>query len=190
MAMTDITEEYGAARIERPAEVRVWDMAVRLFHWSLVLLFAAAWITADEWDRAHELAGYGVGALILFRVVWGFVGSRHARFADFVRSPGTVLRYFGAMARLRAPRHLGHNPAGGAMVVALLVLIATIVATGLMMTSDGFWGVEWVEDAHEIAVNFTLILVVLHVAGVVFTSFEHGENLARAMVTGRKRRDP
>jgi cytochrome b len=94
------------------------------------------------------------------------------------------------MTRLGAPRHLGHNPAGGVMVIALLVSITAIMATGVMMTSDAFWGVEWVEDAHEVFVNLTLLLILLHVAGVVFASIEHGENLVRAMITGRKHRDP
>lgn len=188
--MSEFASELEAGRVERPAEVRVWDLPVRIFHWSLAALFTAAWITADEWDRAHELLGYMVGGLVLFRVVWGFIGSRHARFSDFVRGPRTVLEYLGAMTRLRAPRHLGHNPAGGVMVIALLVSITAIVATGVMMTSDAFWGAEWVEDAHEIFVNLTLLLILLHVAGVVFASIEHGENLVRAMITGRKHRDP
>ena len=90
-------------------------------------------------------------------------------------------------ARLRAPRHLGHNPAGGAMVVALLAMLAGITATGFMMTTDAFWGAQWVEDLHEGFVNATLLLIALHVAGVIFASLEHGENLVRAMFTGRKR---
>jgi cytochrome b len=188
--MSEFASVFEAGRVERPAEVRVWDLPVRIFHWSLVALFAAAWITADEWDRAHELIGYAVGGLILLRVVWGFIGTRHSRFSDFVRGPRTVLGYLGAMTHLGAPRHLGHNPAGGVMVIALLVSITAIVATGIMINSDTFWGAEWVEDAHEIFVNLTLLMILLHVAGVVFTSIEHGENLVRAMITGRKHRDP
>ena len=95
--------------------------------------------------------------------------------------------YLRDTARLRAKRYLGHNPAGGAMIVALLVMLSIIGATGFMMTTDAFWGVAWVQDAHETAVSLTLGLVVLHILGVIVASYEHGENLVRAMITGRKR---
>lgn len=163
--------------------------SVRIFHWSLVGLFAFAFFTGDEWDRAHEIAGYAIAGLVAFRLVWGFVGSRHARFADFIRTPRTVLAFLRDTARLRAPRHLGHNPAGGAMVVALLAAISIISATGYMMTTDAYWGVGWVEEVHEVAVFATLGLVALHVAGVAIASVEHRENLVASMFTGRKRRD-
>lgn len=170
-----------------PATVRVWDPLVRVFHWSLVGLFAFAFLTGDEWDRAHELAGYAIAALVALRIVWGFVGPRHARFRDFLRRPRVVMTFLMESLRLRAPRHLGHNPAGGAMIVALLATLAVIVGSGMAMTSDAFWGVGWVEELHEAAAYTALALVALHVAGVVLASFEHGENLVAAMVTGRKR---
>jgi cytochrome b len=173
---------------EVPAEVKVWDPLVRVLHWSLLAAFVAAWATADELDRIHIVAGYVVMGLVAVRIVWGFVGPRHARFADFVRGPSQVAAYLGDILRFRARRHLGHNPAGGAMIVALLVMLGIVSATGFMMTTDAFWGVAWVEEAHELAVNATLGLVALHVAGVALASFEHGENLVRAMFTGRKRR--
>lgn len=170
-----------------PEEVRVWDPFVRLFHWSLVGLFTFAFLTGDEWDTAHELAGYAIAALLLARVIWGFFGSGHARFTDFVRSPATVLRYLADTIRMRAPRHLGHNPAGGAMVVALLVMIAAVCTTGWLMTTDAYWGVSWVEEVHEAAAYTAVALIALHVLGVVVASLEHRENLVRAMITGRKR---
>jgi cytochrome b len=175
------------SRAMRPETVPVWDPLVRVFHWSLVVAFATAWLTAEESRSVHEAAGYVVAGLVAFRILWGFVGPRRARFADFVRSPAAVVGFLRDTARFRAPRHLGHNPAGGAMVVALLLALAVITGSGYMMTTDAFWGVHWVRDVHEIAVNLTVVLLVLHVLGVVLASFEHRENLAAAMVTGRKR---
>lgn len=177
----------GADRAARSALVKVWDPLVRIFHWSLALLFAAAWYSGGIWDAPHLWTGYAVFALVLARVVWGFIGSRHARFSDFVRGPATTMGYMVNMVRMRAPRYLGHNPAGGAMVVALLAMILVICASGMMMTTDAFWGVEWVDDLHETASTIALVLVGLHVGGVILAGIEHGENLVRAMFTGRKR---
>jgi cytochrome b len=173
----------------RQAEVKVWDPLVRIFHWGLVAAFLVAWATGDEVKAIHVLAGYCVIALVAFRIVWGFIGSKHARFAGFVRGPRAVTGYLRDTAKLRAKRYLGHNPAGGAMIVALLVMLSLIGATGFMMTTDAFWGVAWVQGVHETAVSVTLGLVALHVLGVVVASYEHGENLVRAMITGRKRAD-
>src|SRR6185295_5685165 len=115
-----------------------------------------------------------------------FVGPRHARFANFVRSPREVLDYLRDAALLRAPRYLGHNPAGGAMIIALLALLSGTCVTGFMMTTDAFWGAKWLEGVHEVMANLTVALVVFHVLGVLVTSFEHGENLVKAMLTGQK----
>ena len=161
---------------------------VRIFHWSLVGGFAVAYVTADEWDKAHELVGYIIAGLIAFRLFWGLVGSRHARFSDFLYRPSTIVAFIKDSLAMKGKRYVGHNPAGGAMVVALLLAIVGIAATGYMMTLDMFWGAEWVEDAHEILVNGTLLLIILHVVGVILASFEHKENLVRSMITGLKRR--
>src|SRR5262249_49770075 len=137
-----------AARAIRPEMVRVWDPFIRVFHWSLVALFAFAFVTGDAWMKAHVLAGYAIAALVAMRIVWGLVGSRHARFASFVFGPRPTLAFLRDTMRMKARRYLGHNPAGGAMVVTLLVALAVIVSTGYAMTTDAFWGVEWVEDLH------------------------------------------
>jgi len=179
--------ELKAAGAGSPSQVTVWDPFVRLFHWSLVGLFAAAYLTGDEWKQAHVLFGYLIISLVGVRVVWGFVGTKHARFSDFVYSPRTTLGFVRESLAMRAKRYIGHNPAGGAMVLALLGAVCGIVASGYMMTTDAFWGIEWVEDTHEILVNITLGLIVLHVGGVLLASLEHRENLVRSMVTGRKR---
>ncbi len=212
--------------------VRVWDLFVRVCHWTVVLCFAVAYIVGDEILALHVWAGYVVGVLAVLRVLWGFVGPRHARFSDFVFPPATVFGYLRDLLRLRAPRYIGHSPAGGAMVVALLVGLLAITYTGLVtyavrnnagplagiVTADAAApagpsqvfiasaraddeatsaqraarrnrpGRNW-REAHELLANLVLVLVGLHIAGVLWSSFAHHENLVRAMVTGRKRAD-
>lgn len=190
--MSDITAGgHAATRQEQSAQgedtVRVWDPLVRIFHWSLLASILAAWLTVDVWDKAHEWIGYAAGTLVAVRVIWGFIGTRHARFTDFVRGPRAVIGYFRQALSGHAPRYIGHNPAGGAMVLALLAVVSAIVVTGWMMTLDAFWGVEWVEDLHELLFDGLLVLVGLHVAGVIHASLAHRENLVRAMITGHKR---
>lgn len=170
-----------------PAIEKVWDPLVRAFHWSLVLSFAVAWLSADEWKSLHEVAGYGAAGLIALRVVWGVIGTRHARFTDFVRSPATVIAYARDVLTGRERRYLGHNPVGGVMILALLASMAGLCATGWLATTDAFWGLEAIEETHEALANLMLGLVALHVGGVLLASVRHGENLVRAMVTGRKR---
>lgn len=187
MTSTLTTDTMNSQPPSRARTVKVWDPFVRIFHWMLVAGFAAAWITGDEFGKLHEQVGYAIIGLIAARIVWGFVGTRHARFSSFAFGPRKVLAFLRQSVSLSAPRHLGHNPAGGAMVFLLLAMIAAICASGYAMTTDTFWGVEWVEEVHEAAVWITTGLVVLHVAGVILASVEHGENLVRAMITGRKR---
>ena len=160
---------------------------MRVFHWLLVALFALAWFSGGIWDQPHLAAGYFVLALVVARIVWGFVGSRYARFSNFIYGPRVTLRYVTDMVRMRAPRYLGHNPAGGAMVITLLATLMVLCITGVMMTTDAFWGVKWVNSLHAVASTTALALVGLHVGGVIFASIEHRENLVRAMITGWKR---
>lgn len=167
---------------------QVWDLLVRLFHWTLVVAFATAWATADEWQRVHELSGYLIVSLLVARVLWGFIGEPHARFRDFVRSPAVVGRYLVDELRGRATRYVGHNPAGGAMVIAMLVVLGLTAVTGIMMSQGVPATGEWLEEVHEFCASLALFLVVLHVAGVIWSSALHRENLVKAMVTGRKRR--
>lgn len=197
-----------------PAKARVWDPLVRLVHWGLVGTFAVAWLTADEIQPVHEIAGFIVAGLVAFRLVWGLVGSRYARFAQFLKGPGDTFAYLGDMARGNERRYLGHNPAGAAMIVALLVTLSGTAFTGWLIEEPGriamlpdlpqivapAWAdddgkahggrskvEDLLEDVHEALANLLLLLVALHVGGVVLTSFRHHENLARAMVTGEKR---
>jgi cytochrome b len=164
----------------------VWDLAVRCLHWMLVASVAAAWITSSRPGAAHEYVGYGAAAIVALRLVWGFAGSRYARFAQFVRPPAQTLRYMREVTKARAPRHLGHNPLGGWMVLALLACLAFVTGSGWIATTDAFWGYAWPVRMH-VAVAWTLVLlVVLHVAGVALTSWQHRENLVGAMITGEK----
>jgi cytochrome b len=180
-------------------QVYVWDPFVRLFHWTLVVAFTVAYLTEDDLLTVHVWAGYLVGGLIVARVIWGFVGPEHARFSDFISTPGETLRYVRDLILFRAERHLGHSPGGGAMVIALIVLIAATVVTGLIVYGGdqqagplaGMFTQEFgesFEEVHEVIANITLAFVIAHIAAVLFASFAHRETLVRAMMTGYKRR--
>jgi cytochrome b len=158
-------------------------------HWSLVGLFVVAYGTGDEVEQIHIAAGYAIAAPLALRIIWGFVGPRHARFRSFVRSPREVVVYLWNVLRFKAPRHLGHNPAGGTMIIALIAMLAATCTTGYTMTTDAYWGAKWVEATHELLANATVALIALHVIGVLVASFQHRENLVKAMVTGRKTHD-
>lgn len=166
---------------------RIWDPAVRAFHWGLATSILVAWLTSDEWKSAHIWMGYVAAALVAFRILWGFIGTSHARFQSFLKSPAAIARYLAAMASGREQRYLGHNPAGGAMIVALLTSVALLGLTGWMQTLDRFWGDEWLEELHELLANGLLVLIAMHVAGVLLASWRHGENLVLGMISGRKR---
>jgi len=168
----------------------VWDVPVRVFHWLLVLCFAGAWLTAESehWRLLHVTLGYTMAALVAFRVIWGLVGTRHARFASFVRGPRAVWRYLRSLPGPRPEHHTGHNPAGAVAIVGLLGLIALTAASGWATYSE--LGGEWLEELHEIAANGLMVLVVVHIAGVVVGSVVHRENLVRSMFTGRKPAPP
>lgn len=210
-------------------EVKVWDPLVRLFHWGLVLAFTVAYLSGDEESDVHIYAGYVVAGLIIFRLIWGLIGPKHARFSDFVRSPGSVINYMKNMASGRARRYLGHSPAGGAMIVALLLGLAVVTYSGLEVYAieegagplaqapevtlikaahaddeadeDAHAGAKYAEhnidededeeafweEIHEASANFVLLLVFLHVAGVLVSGRMHGENLVKAMITGKKK---
>ena len=167
--------------------VRVWDPVVRIFHWSLVLSFGLAWLTSHRSDSIHHWAGYAALLLVAVRLVWGMLGPRYARFSHFVRRPGGVVSYLTYIASGNEARHIGHNPAGGAMVVALLASILATGVTGWMETTNAYFGVPWVEALHSFLAHGVLIIVAVHVAGVALASYRHRENLVAAMVTGRKR---
>ena len=169
-------------------KVKVWDLLTRLFHWSLVLAFAIAWLTEDDFKDLHELAGYTVLGLIAFRVIYGFIGPKYSRFSDFVKSPEIVKAYLFNLLAGRHESHLGHNPAAGYMVIALLASVTCAALTGWMMEIDMFWGYEWVEEIHEAMASLALGLVYIHIAGVIVMSLVEKQNLAKSMLTGLKQR--
>ena len=196
--------------------IRVWDPFVRVFHWALVGAFALAWLTAEESESTHETVGYVAAGLIAARILWGFTGPHYARFAQFVRAPDAVVAYLRDIAAGREKRYLGHNPAAGAMVVALLLAIGGTAYTGWLMAepariaalpqAPAIVAAAWAdsddddrepggrnaaeerfEEIHEMLANLSLALVALHIGGVVLASRRHHENLPLAMVTGDKR---
>ena len=178
--------------------VKAWDFMIRAFHWSLVFCFFLAFVTEDDWMNLHLLAGYAVSLLIGFRLVWGVVGTRNARFLSFVRSPDVVIQHLKTMLSFKASHYLGHNPVAAVMVIALLVNITLVAFSGMILiagegqgplagTMFASFSGSWIEEAHEFFANFTLLLVFGHVAGVIFSSFLEGENLVKSMITGRKK---
>ncbi len=206
--------------------IKVWDLAVRVFHWSLVVSFVLAYITGEENEALHVYLGYVIAGLIVFRFFWGFVGSRYARFSAFLYSPQETLAYVRDSRRGRPPHYLSHNPLGALMVFALLFSLSGTVITGLALNGDlpgmasrgeptatvsaEFHEEQEADDEHEEYearsdgensshelweewhegfVNFTLLLIALHIVGVVMASRQHKENLVRAMVTGWKQKD-
>ena len=151
------------------------------------MLFAVALLTGDEIEKVHIWAGYEIAALVALRIIWGFVGPRIAQFSGFVKGPREVGDFILRSTRRKAPRSIGHNPVGGLMIVALLAMLVGLSVTGYMMTTDAYWGSGAIEDIHEALAYTTPGLVGLHVLSVLITSVEHGENLVKAMVTGRKK---
>lgn len=182
-------------------QTKIWDIFIRVFHWSILAAFAITYLTEDDFPSLHVYAGYTMMALIVLRLVWGFIGSRHSRFKNFIVKPSNVIKYMKEVVQFRAKRYVGHNPAGGAMVIALLFSLSMTLFFGLLTfgatefsgplaglvggVSESFANIF--EELHEFFANFTLFLAVVHVLGVAIASFQHKENLIKSMVTGYKR---
>ncbi len=185
------------------SQIRVWDPLVRFFHWSLASAFLIAFITEEDLLSVHSWAGYLILTLLVIRFVWGFIGTTHARFSDFVYRPATIKAFLKDTLMLRAKRYIGHNPAGGAMVILLMISLLITAGSGLLLfgaaeqsgplahwfVADSFWA-DPLEEVHEFFANFTMLLVVIHVGGVVVESLIHRENLVSAMITGFKQAKP
>jgi cytochrome b len=180
--------------------IKVWDPFVRLFHWILVLAFGIAYISEEDFLDLHTVAGYVVIGLLVLRLVWGLIGSRHARFIDFTYPPRRIIDYLRQLATGKPAYYVGHNPAGGAMILLLIATLMLTTFTGLlvyaaadhagplagMLTNSPGWLADILEETHEFAANLTLFLVLLHLAGVIVESALQRENLIRAMITGDK----
>ncbi len=186
MNAKSVSRAEAPGAIPRRSAILVWDAPVRVFHWLMVACFAGAWLTAESerWRLAHVTLGYTMAGLVAFRILWGVVGTRYARFSNFVRGPAAVVCYLGTLLRRQPDHHTGHNPAGAWAIVALLVLTLVITLSGWAVFNDV--GGHWLEDAHEIVANLMLAVVGAHIAGVVISSWLHRENLIGAMISGRK----
>ncbi len=171
-------------------KILVWDLPVRVGHWLMVAGFVIAWLTGDSetWRLVHVIAGATVVGVATFRLPWGFLGSRYARFKDFVRGPGAVKAYMTSLLRLQPNHHVGHNPAGGWAIVILLLLAIVTGISGWAIYND--IGGHMLEELHEGLAAAMLTVVIIHLAGVFSGSILHGENLVRAMLTGRKSGSP
>ena len=179
------------------APVRVWDPYVRVFHWLLVIGIAASWITGEkEWYETHYQIGLGVGWLIIFRILWGFVGSPTARFTHFIKGPGAVFGYMKTMFARKPSHAYGHNAGGGLMVIVLLLAVGIQAFTGLFNTDDVLFDGPLYDNVpesfsklagfvHARLFNILLALIVLHVLVIAIYFVWKRENLVRAMVTGR-----
>ena len=177
----------GTHQFSGQYRIKVWDSLVRMFHWTVAGGVIANLTILRHAEDPHIYVGYMVVAALGVRLVWGLVAQGHARFTSFVPGPRGLLRYVAAMARRKEPRYVGHNPAGAAMIVVLMALLATVGTTGWMMGLDAFWGVPWVEEVHEVTANLLIGAVALHVIGAIAESIRHRENLPLAMITGYKR---
>ncbi len=178
--------------------VKVWDLPLRVFHWLLVAGFLLAYLTEDDFSGIHVWAGYLVLALLIFRLIWGFMGNEYARFSNFLCSPLKSLTYLKDLAGLKSQRYIGHNPAGAAMIALLLLSLLLTVISGLAVygADQGAGPLAFIvgssyegllEETHELLANCTLVLVFVHILGVGIESYIHRENLAKAMVHGFKK---
>jgi cytochrome b len=169
-------------------KILVWDLPTRVFHWLLVVSFAGAYLSAESerLQLIHLTFGYTLAGLIAFRLVWGIIGSRHARFADFLPSPVKAWQYaLSLIGKAQAPHYIGHNPLGALAVYGLLLLGIAVSITGYAYLQE--FGGDWMEEGHGLIANMMLGLVALHIAGVIISCFVHKENLIRGMVTGEKK---
>jgi cytochrome b len=177
----------------------VWDPLVRIGHWTLVTAFVVAYVTPEIWLDLHAVAGYIVAGYVGFRIAWGLVGTRHARFSDFVRPWREVKAHLASVLRLAPTRHTGHNPTGGWMIIGMLIMLTLTSVSGLAvygaeglgpwagwMGAPGGWQGELFEEVHEVLSNLTVLMIAVHVTGVLVESWLGRENLVRAMITGRK----
>ncbi len=172
---------------EVAAKVRVWDLPTRIFHWSLALSFFGAYLLAES-ERVrhlHVMFGYTVLALVVFRLLWGFIGTRYARFSSFAFGPRAVVDHLKGLAHRKVQEHAGHTPAGSWAIRLMLSLALITAVSGYLYFNE--IGGEALEDVHEVAANAWLLVVFVHVAGVIVSSVAERQNLARAMLTGYKR---
>ncbi len=180
-----------AADSSAPRRILVWDAPVRVFHWLMVLCFFGAYVSAESerWRLVHNTLGYTMAGLVVFRLLWGLFGTRHARFNAFVRGPRAVRAYVASMLRGKPEHHAGHNPAGALAIIALLGLTVLVAVSGFASDNE-FRGSWLLERIHEPVANLMLAVVLFHVSGVIVGSWLHRENLVAGMLSGRKSGTP
>jgi cytochrome b len=166
----------------------VWDLFVRVFHWTLVGTVLLNQFVLEEGETPHEWAGYLAAALVVARIVWGFIGSRHARFLDFFPTPGRLRQHLQAMRSGRPEHHWGHNPLGALMMFLLMGLVLALGVTGWMQGTDAWFGEEWLQELHEVLAHALLISAGLHAASAILMGRIERTRLVKAMVTGTKER--
>lgn len=190
VSVTSASPAEQAASQPGARKTLIWDAPVRVFHWLMVLSFAGAYVTAESerWRLLHVTLGYTMAGLVGFRILWGLIGTKHARFTSFVRGPAAVRRYLLDILRGQPEHHVGHNPAGALAIVAMLALALAIAASGWSIYNEA--GGEWLEEVHEFSADLMLALIGVHIAGVLLASWMHHENLTRAMIDGRKAARP
>ncbi len=167
--------------------VRVWDLWVRLFHWGLVACVLLNGFVLEEGKLAHQWAGYLASGLVLLRLVWGFTGSRHARFSSFFPTPQRLRHQLGALRRGQVQAYIGHSPLGALMMLALMALVLALGVTGWMQGLDAYFGEEWLQELHELLANTLLACAALHALAAILLGRLERIGLVRAMVTGVKR---
>ncbi|QWE01173.1 cytochrome b/b6 domain-containing protein [Polynucleobacter sp. JS-Mosq-20-D10] len=184
-----LNDAVGATGKVRQA-IMVWDMPVRVFHWLLVVCFAGAWLSSESerWTLIHYAFGYTACLLVLIRLVWGVIGTRYARFSQFLKSPKAVIGHFMAMLRGHPHHTVGHNPAGGLVMFALMLLILLIGLTGYLSVKE-FLG-NLASEAHEAVASLALGLVIIHIIAAIGMSLIERQNLVRSMVSGKKKGMP
>ncbi len=168
--------------------IPVWDRFIRLFHWTLVSCVVIDYTVLDDGNDLHQWLGYLAAALVLARVVWGFIGTPHARFSDFFPTLTRVRQHVEGMLSGSPERHNGHNPLGALMILALMIQVLAVSVTGWMQTLDAFWGEEWLQELHEHAANMLIGLAALHALAAIVMGRLERTHLIRAMFTGVKNR--
>ena len=168
------------------SQVKVWDLFVRVFHWSTALLFLSNYWLTEPGARVHRYIGYTLIALVLARILWGFVGTTYARFRSFVPTPTTLFGYLRALRSGKHPYYLSHNPLGALMVIFLLVMLLVTGTSGWLLTTEMFEAEEWLEGVHELCANLVMVAVGFHIAAVIWVTHTAKERLVPAMWDGMK----
>ena len=166
----------------------VWDRFVRFFHWSLVSCVVLNYFVINDGKFFHQCVGFLAIALVLSRIVWGFIGSGHARFSDFFPTPSRVITHVRRMAAGNHDTSLGHNPVAAIMMLAMMAVVITLGVTGWMQTLDAFWGEDWVQNLHSYAGNLLIGMATLHALAAIIMGRIERTRFIKAMFTGVKER--